>query len=213
MGLPVWTFSSSKRAILAAFAVIVFGTLVPTTQLSAQSLPANLRALDEALPGDLVNDPSRIDWESYGRDFSSEVIVDETIPGGGAARRFNVNAPTEFIYTAGTSIPLIRKIKRGEQITIGFYARTISARSDSGKGILRVRFQQNAEPFPGFGEETLEIGTSWNWYEVTAEAERALRRKDGIVAIQFGRTKQVLEIGQVIVVKGASSIAGPGSTN
>ncbi len=42
---------------------------------------------------------------------------------------------------------------------------------------------------------------------MTAVAEQALRKKDGIVALQFGRAKQTIQIGQAIIVKGASAIA------
>lgn len=169
-----------------------------------------LKALDAQLPGVLVNDPSRIDWQSYGADLEASAVVDESIPGGGAARRFEVKRAAEFIYAAGTNVPLTKKVKRGEQITIGFYARTIEADTEDGKGVLRVRFQQNAEPYPGYGEKTLSIGKDWGWYEVTANAERTLDTRDGIVAIQFGRTRQIIEIGQAIVVSGASQIAGEG---
>ncbi len=163
--------------------------------------------LEAQLPGKLVNDPTRIDWESYGSDLEAGSIVDESIPGGGAARRFDIKSASEQIYAAGTNIPLTKRVRRGDEITIGFWARTIEARTDDGKGVLRVRFQQDAEPYPGFGETTLEIGNDWEWYEVTTTAEQGLRPKDGIVALQFGRTRQLLEIGQAIVVKGATSIA------
>lgn len=173
---------------------------------SAQSDAASLEALDAQLPGKLVNDPSRIDWESYGPEFHAESFQDDNLPGG-AARRFHINRATEHIYTAGTNIPLTKTVRRGEQVTIGFWARTVESTEDDGRGVLRVRFQKDEAPYPGFGEETLSIGTEWDWYEVTAEAEQTLRSKDGIVAIQFGRTKQVLEIGQAIIVTGASAIA------
>lgn len=166
-----------------------------------------LNALDAQLPGDLVNDPSRIDWQSYGADLNASAVVDESIPGGGAARRFEIKRAAEFIYTAGTNIPLVEAVNRGETVTIGFYARAVEADTDDGKGVVRVRFQRNAEPYPGFGEQTLSIGTEWEWYEVSAEAEQKLRTKDGIVAIQFGRTRQIIEIGQAIVVSGAAKIA------
>lgn len=171
---------------------------------------AVLEELDAQLPGDLANDPSRIDWQSYGADLNAGSVVDESIPGGGAARRFEVRRAAEFIYTAGTNIPLTENINQGKTVTVGFYARTVEADTDDGKGILRVRFQRNVEPYPGFGEETLSIGTDWQWYEVSAEAEQKLRSKDGIVALQFGRTKQIIEIGQAIVVSGAAAIAGEG---
>lgn len=201
--------SSRKRGrtLLASLSAMAFAALAPMPAL-AQSLSPELKALDEQLPGVLVSDPSRIDWDSYGPDFYAESVIDESIPGGGAARRFHVNRATEFIYTSGTNIPLIRDVERGDVVTIGFWARTVEASTSDGKGVVRVRFQQDAPPYPGFGEKTLEIGTEWDWYEVTAPVEQKLRRKDGIVAIQFGRTKQILEIGQAIVVSGASTIEG-----
>ena len=191
-------------AILAGVGAV---TQVPTPAV-AQSLSAEVQALEAQLPGRLVNDPSRIDWESYGPEFYAESFVDPAVPGGGAARRFHVNKASEFIYSAGANIPLIRSVKRGDTITLGFWARTVSASTDDGKGVLRVRFQQDAPPYPGFGEETLSIGTEWQWYEVTTRAEQGLDRQDGIVAIQFGRTRQILEIGQAIIITGAASIVG-----
>ncbi len=195
------------HTLLATLSALAVAAMLPSPAI-AQSLSPELKALDEQLPGVLVSDPSRIDWDSYGPDFYAESIIDESIPGGGAARRFHINRATEFIYTSGTNIPLIRDVERGDVVTIGFWARTVEASTPDGKGVVRVRFQQDAPPYPGFGEKTLEIGTEWDWYEVTAPVEQKLRRKDGIVAIQFGRTKQVLEIGQAIIVSGASTIAG-----
>ena len=178
--------------------------------LSAAPLSADqnvLAELDAQLPGTLVNDPTRLDWESYGSDLERSVVQDEAIPGGGVAIRFDIKRAEEVIYAAGTNVPLTKAVRRGDIITIGFYARAIGAQTDDGKGVLRVRFQQNAPPYPGFGEKTLSISNDWEWYEVTAEAEQTLRRQDGIVALHFGRTRQVLEIGQTIVVSGAGRIA------
>ncbi len=189
----------------------IFGAVVlASAALGSSPVMANqdeLAELDSQLPGTLVNDPSRLDWESYGTDIERSTIVDDSIPGGGAAIRFEVKRADEFIYAAGTNVPLTKSVRRGDTITIGFYARTIEAQTDDGKGVLRVRFQQDAPPYPGFGEETLAIGSEWDWYEVTAEAEQTLRRQDGIVALQFGRTRQIIEIGQTIVVSGAERIA------
>lgn len=196
---------------IAAACALSFGAFaVTTTPVAAQQQKADLKALDAQLPGDLVNDPSRIDWQSYGADLSASAVVDPSIPGGGAARRFEIRRAAEFIYTAGTNVPLTKKVNRGQQITIGFYARTIASDAADGRGVVRVRFQENAEPFPGFGEQTLTIGKEWEWYEVTAPAERSLDTRDGIVAIQFGSTRQILEIGQAIIVSGASKIAEAG---
>lgn len=199
------------RPLAAALACLALTLATPP--LSAKEGNSALEALDAKLPGELVNDPSRIDWESYGPDLEASSVVDPSIPGGGAARRFNIKRADEYIYSAGTNIPLVKPIRRGEDITIGFYARTIESQLADGKGDLRIRFQVDDPPYPGFGETVLEIGSEWAWYEVTAKAERGLRAKDGIVAIQFGRTRQVLEIGQAIIVTGATSIASGGEAS
>ena len=196
------------RAVFYAVICLIAAATLPQGKVLANSSTQSLEELDARLPGKLVNDPSRLDWESYGADLVRTPVVDEEIPGGGAAIRFEIKRADEFIYAAGTNVPLIKSVGRGDDITIGFYARTVEAQTDDGKGILRVRFQQNAAPYPGFGEKTLSIGKEWDWYEVTAEAEQKLRVKDGIVALQFGRTRQIIEIGQTIVVSGAKAIAG-----
>lgn len=192
---------------LAAFAICLSIASAGLTPSYAQRFSAELKALDARLPGDLINDPTRIDWEIYGNEVSSEPVVDPSIPGGGAALQIEVRNPGEYIYVAGANLPLIKKVDQGDTVTVGFYARTISSAAADGKGVMRVRFQQNAAPYPGFGEETLSLSKQWDWYEVTAKAEQALRKKDGIVALQFGRAKQTIQIGQAIIVKGASAIA------
>lgn len=199
-----------KTQVATLAAAVLLGTSAITfAPLGAQNRTA-LEALDAQLPGDLVNDPSRIDWQSYGADLEASSVVDESIPGGGAARRFEIKRAAEFIYTAGTNIPLTKAVDRGETVTVGFYARTIESDEPDGNGVVRVRFQRNVEPFPGFGEQTLTIGKDWQWYEVTATAEQKLRSDDGIIALQFGRSRQIIEIGQAIVVSGASKIAETG---
>ncbi|MFN7157449.1 MAG: hypothetical protein ACK4MR_01990, partial [Erythrobacter cryptus] len=79
-------------------------------------------------------------------------------------------------------------------------------RSD-GKGIIGVRFQENAAPYGGFGDSNVLIGSDWEWYEVSAIADKRIRRADAIVALQLAGARQTLEIGQTIVVKNAASIA------
>ena len=170
-------------------------------------LTPELAALDDALAGDLVNDPTTLAWESFGEALTRSTVKDASIPGGGAALRFEVargGAP----YSAGVNIPLLTDIASGETVTVGFWARTIAADGTGETGTIAVRFQQNSPPYPGFGDRTLAIGKAWRFYEVTAVADRTLSARDGIVSLQFGHREQTVEIGQAIVVTGAISIAG-----
>ena len=124
-----------RAAILAAFGLALAAISLPQAVL-AQSSKQALEQLDAQLPGDLVNDPSRLDWESYGADLERQSMVDASIPGGGAAIRFEIRRADEFIYAAGTNVPLIKSVGRGDDVTIGFYARTIEAQTDDGNGVF-----------------------------------------------------------------------------
>ena len=172
----------------------------------AQALAPELQRLDAELPGDLINDPSRLDWSGYGSDYQSEGVQDAAIPGGGAARRFTIEKKGAEPYAVATNVPLLADIDRGEVVTVGFYARTLSAETPDGQGVIGVRFQQNAAPYAGFGDTTVSIGPEWKWHEVSAAADRRIRKSEAIVAFQFAGAKQTLEIGQTIVIKGAPSI-------
>ncbi|RJY09806.1 hypothetical protein D6201_10970 [Aurantiacibacter aquimixticola] len=167
-------------------------------------LPAELRPIDDMLTGGLLNDPTDLNWTTYGASFSRELIVDESYPGGGAALRVINSRPGEA-YAGGLNIPLLARTDAGDTLTVGFFARTIESAAEDGKGRVFVRFQQNREPYPGFGDTTLQIGPEWNFYEVTTRAERSLR-DEGIVALQFGSERQTVEIGQAIVVSGTASV-------
>ncbi len=173
---------------------------------AAADLPPELKAFDEQVPGDLVNDPTRIDWASYGPELEAGARQSPEIPGGGAARVFTIKAKGAFPYTSSANIPLLAEIRSGDQMTVGFYARVVSTDRADGKGTIGVRFQENAAPYGGFGDSTVLVGSEWQWYEVTAVADKRIRKADAIVTLQLAGEKQVIEIGQAIVVKGLPTI-------
>lgn len=165
-------------------------------------LPAHLQPVDDMLAGGLINDPTDINWAYYG--LGRSLVVDESYPGGGAALRIAMGR-AGHVYAGGVNIPLLAPIQDGDVVTVGFYARTIESHADNGMGQVRVRFQRNREPYPGFGDTVVEVGPEWEWYEVSARADQSIRR-EGIVALQFGLARQTVEVGQAIVVTGAPTI-------
>ena len=194
----------------ATVALLLVGTAASAAAQDAEAveprntpgLPDHLQPIDDVLTGGLLNDPTDLDWDYYG--LGRELVVDEAYPGGGAALRIAMGSSGP-VYAGGVNIPLLGRIRNGEQITVGFYARTIQSEASGGKGQVFVRFQQDREPYPGFGDTMVEVGPEWQWYEVTARADRSIRR-DGIVALQFGRARQTVEVGQAIVVNGTSTV-------
>lgn len=179
--------------------------VTPGARLLNPGLPAALKPVDAALAGALMNDPSRLDWATYGDKFDVRGYADDTIPGGKAALRFTVKQARQN-YSVGTTIPLLGDITAGDTMTVGFFARVIKSAAEDGKGRISVRFQRNADPYPGFGDATITPDGDWGWYEVTATADRDIPESLAIVTLQFGEAKQTVEVGQTIVVKGVRSI-------
>ena len=173
---------------------------VPARTGYADGLPQALRALDDALPGQLVNDPSRLDWNNY--NLKAKGYADPLAPGGGAAIQVDVRSNGNP-WDAGFAIPLFGKIEAGETVTIGFYAK---AAKKTEQGQIGVRFQRDRDPYPGFGDTTLTVGPEWKFHEVSATAERDIPTGEAVVALQVGGQRQSLEIGQAIVVVGAPSV-------
>ncbi len=191
-----------KRALMVAVALTA---LAPASAQEAQPTP-ELQALDDALPGTLINDPSRMDWSFYGAEQKTRNVQDPATPGGGAAVRVEVPRAGANIYDSGANVPIRRGIAVGRDVTVAFYARTVKSEAPGGKGKIGVRFQQNAAPYAGFGDTMLDIGSEWALYEVTARSDKALPTGQAVVGLQLAGAKQTIEIGQVIVVEGATSI-------
>ena len=193
---------------LALASLVAAAALALTPAAPAQELSPELQALDAKLPGTLVSDPTRLDWATQGMGFKSKGVQDPAIPGGGAAVQFEIPKSGPQPYSIQAFVPLMSKIAKGETYTIGFYARTISADTPDGKGVIGVRFQQNSAPWPGFGDSTVKVGSDWDWHEVSGVATINASKQDAVVALQLAGAKQTVQIGQAIVVQGAAQILG-----
>ena len=167
---------------------------------SNRKLSSGLTELEAQLLGWLVNDPSSLQWPVYGDRVKSEQVEDGSIPGGGAALRLT-NRKTGNPWSAGVSVPLLADIEEGRKMVIGFWARSVA-----GPGAIRVRFQQNREPYPGFADRQITLTQGWQFHEVAGMADRTISRKDAIVSIQFGEARQTIEIGQALVLVGTEKV-------
>lgn len=187
---------------IAAFAALVS----VSTPLVADQPTAELQALDDALPGTLINDPTRLDWQIFGTGQTNKTVKGEDIPGGKAATQITIPKAGATLFEIGANAPIAAGIKIGTDVVVAFYARTVSADTSDGRGRIGLRFQQNVAPYAGFGDTTLIIEKDWKLYEVAAKANISIPRGQAVVGFQLAGAKQVIEIGQTIVVSGATSL-------
>jgi Cellulase (glycosyl hydrolase family 5) len=211
---PIWDRKTGNwlPGMLAAMGL---SAPVPSPTAPAQTsvpknrdLPAALSELDGLLPGFLVNDPRSLDWVTYGDRLRGKPVVDPAIPGGGAAMKLETAKPGN-IYDAGVLVPLIADIEAGRRYTIGFWARALSSDAADKTAQVGVRFQRNVAPYPGFGDTLVTIGETWQFHEVTAIADQTVSRSEALALFQVGARKQVVEIGQTIVITDAASFLDP----
>lgn len=191
----------SKYWKLAALAV----AFIPAS-VSAQQPNAELQALDDALPGELINDPTRLDWALFGAGLTSKPVKSDNIPGAKAALQISVPKAGATLYETGANAPITTGIKAGTDVVVAFYARTVSASTPDGRALIGVRFQQNTAPYSGFGDTTLAIEKEWKLYEVAAKANVNVPKGQAVVGFQLAGAKQIIEIGQTIVASGATSL-------
>jgi hypothetical protein len=181
-------------------------TALAISPLHAQQTNPQLQALDDALPGNLINDPSKLDWPIFGPGVASKAIKDPAIPGGGGAIQISSPKKSANIYDIGANAPILTAIKQGQKIVVAFYARTINADTPGGKAKIGLRIQQNAAPYPGFGDTIIDIGSDWQLYEAAATSNIAINKGLAVVNFQLSGAKQTVQIGQTIIIEGADSI-------
>jgi hypothetical protein len=188
------------KYIAASFALLLAGAA------AAQQPTPELQALDDATLGTLINDPSALDWSIFGTGQTSKTVQSPEIPGGGAALQIAIPRAGKTLYEIGANAPITAAIKNGTDITAVFWARTLNSDTKDGKGRIGVRFQQNVAPYAGFGDATLVIGNEWKQYQLTARADRNIPKGQAVLGFQLSGAKQTLEIGQTIIVSGATSL-------
>ncbi len=184
----------------ATFALMITGIA------AAQQPTPELQSLDDATPGVLINDPSRLDWDVFGTGQTSKPVKSADIPNGGVALQVTIPSAGAKLYDVGTKAPISVGIKSGTDVTAVFWARAPKSSASDGKGRIGVRFQQDSAPYPGFGDTTLLIEREWKQYEITARADRDIAKGLAVLAFQLAGAKQVIEIGQTIIVSGTRSI-------
>ena len=183
-----------------ALGVVCAAALAAATPATArQQASAQLQQIDDAFPGDLINDPLDIGWEGWGEGIRKKTIETKDVPGQ-YATQISIKKPLPHIFDAGVNVPVTGDIKKGDKIMVALWARSVSTDAADDKGSVHVRVQEKTQPYAGFGDTDLSFGNEWKLYNFTATADRDLKAGSGVVTIQFGVPRQVLELSSVYVV-------------
>ncbi|MGB3624179.1 MAG: carbohydrate binding domain-containing protein [Henriciella sp.] len=182
-----------------ALSAIAFGLCLqaPAQDLSAEE-QAYLDALEEQLPGTLINNPIDISLETFGDDYKAKVVKAEI--DGGAAYQVRVKSAKANAWDVSVTGPLTGNVSEGDTVTVAFWARAKRPDSATGKGHMQLRVQQNTEPYSGVLDETLEIGEDWQLYEVSSVSGYSFSADEIAIAFNIGDHRQTLEFGPFYVL-------------
>lgn len=150
--------------------------------------------IDDALPGDLANDPLSFQWETWGPKLQVKSVDTPSVPGG-----ISIKAETKTAlpnkWDAGINVPLTANIAQGQKVRVYLWARS------DGQTDINTRLQQSFEPYAGFGDFKLETDSEWKLISYEAIADRNLEAGKAALTIQVGGKKQSVEIGQIYITK------------
>lgn len=150
--------------------------------------------IDDALPGDLANDPLSFQWETWGPRLRARQVDTPAIPGGTSVKvEIKKAAPNK--WDVGINVPIVKNIAAGEKVRVYLWAR-----SDDETEIT-TRLQQSFEPYDGFGDYQPEISNEWKLISYEVIADHALEGGKAALTIQLGAKKQIVEIGQIYITR------------
>ncbi|WP_108812058.1 hypothetical protein [Sphingorhabdus sp. Alg231-15] len=183
-----------RNSVIALCAIfLVAGTAI------AKQPNAVLQAIDDALPGTLINDPTIVDWVVYGNSKKPKQVSAPETPGQ-FAMQLKVAKKGAQKYDMGVNVPIRTGITSGNMITVAFWARAVKAETADGSGIVGVRINEDKAPYDGFGDQDIKIASNWKLYEAKMRATMTVAAGQAVAGFQLAGAKQTIEIGQVYVL-------------
>ena len=188
-----------STAFIAAMFATTFTSPVTAQDVDAET-QAYLASLEETLGGKLMNDPTTLDFETYGEaDFKTKQVSSAEAPGG-AAYRVTIKSPGKNPWDAAVQMELSEGVAVGDSISVAFYARAAKTPKGSDTGYLTARMQKKTEPYTGIVEQGFEVGEAWELYEIKGTSQNTFDADAINLGWNVGDRKQTIEIGQVFVV-------------
>lgn len=180
-------------------AAILFGLSVSVSApVVAQDMDAVLKQLDDALPGDLIHNPLDMEWEKIGNDLKTKVVDAAALPSGqaiNARMKKRQNKP----WDSGLSTPISGSVKKGDEIQVYFWARTVKAQKGKDTAHITLFIGRNEEPYDNIMAEDILPSFDWKIQSITGVAKADFPEGELKAEYQLGRGSQTVEIGPIYV--------------
>lgn len=145
----------------------------------------------------LANDPRVEALQPYGQPIPPVVRTDKDVQFG-KALRVRLKGDKEF-WRVGVVTPLLKPVKKGDQIVIAFWARASGTENGAPGKIGRVQLEATPVIRTIF-EQAFDIGPEWKMYQLKGVADRDYAAGALNAAMHLDAAKQVLDLGPLFVL-------------
>lgn len=98
------------------------------------------------------------------------------------------------IWDFGVQWRIGRAVAQGEVLVLRFRARTVSAKTESGAGIILPFFERSAPPFKKSLEKKMEPSREWREYVIPFKAVEAYGADESAIGFHLGFQEQTIEL-------------------
>lgn len=188
------------RHTATAIILVCLAGFAPALANPSEAEAAALAALEEQLPGTLMNNPYDTAWKTHGQNHSAKVVRVPEIPGE-YAYEARVRQPGRNPWDISVTAPLTGGVAAGDAVLVAFWARALNPSDETGTGTAQVRVQQIASPYTGIAEDNnVVLRPEWQLHYVKGIAAADYGANAINIAFNIASKKQTLQFGQFYVM-------------
>ena len=154
-----------------------------------------LAALEEALPGTLLNDPYDVSWNVHGKGHRSKMIKAEGAPGG-VAYQVRVKEAKRNPWDISVQGPVSKGVSAGDVVLVAFWARAEKGAPAS----IVARVAETVEPYAAAAEGDATLSENWQIHYVSGRAARDWAPGELALSFNVATGRQTLAFGQYYVM-------------
>jgi len=173
-----------------------FAALCLSAPLAA-SPPVAAQQAAPSLADRIVNDPHVEALSPYGLNLPPAVRTDKGVQFG-KAMRVQLAGHTDF-WRIGVTTPVLKPVKKGDQMVIAFWARAEKTEGGVPGKIGRVQLEATPVVRTIF-EQSFDVGPEWKMYQFKGVADGDYAPRQLNAAMHLDAAKQVLDLGPVFVL-------------
>ena len=111
-----------------------------------QEMDQVLKALDDALPGELIHNPLVLDWEFKGNDLRSKIVDASELPSGKAISA-KLKKKQQRPWDSVLFVDIEGEIKSGDTVQVHYWARTKKPATGKETGDMILFVGRKEEPY------------------------------------------------------------------